>query len=254
MAPADRTGFLSSRRFVLGLAFMRGSSRPSRAIEPGFGVGRCRALRRFVRRHGRHRGSSSPARRRRFDTPSPAPPPTPSADTDRDMINSDISSGAAVTNLGSNFLERLGNQATDGFCNAWRNNPGGGGASEATEGPRFRTWGEVYGISSTTGAQGDFVGDKRTDLGRRRRPRRAARARRQCRLFGRSKPHRHRRAAGVAVGDARSDAVRLQRLGRQGAVDLGGRAGARFRQNQFKPGHRASALPSPATAPKSTAR
>ena len=29
-----------------------------------------------------------------------------------------------------------------------RNNPGGGGASEATEAPRFRTWGEAYGISA----------------------------------------------------------------------------------------------------------
>jgi hypothetical protein len=53
------------------------------------------------------------------------------------MINSNISSGTAVLNLGSSFLERLGNQATGGFSNAWRNNPGGGGASEATEGPRF---------------------------------------------------------------------------------------------------------------------
>jgi uncharacterized protein with beta-barrel porin domain len=81
------------------------------------------------------------------------------------MINSGISSGTAVLNLGSSFLERLGNQATGGFSHAWRNNPGGGGASEATEEPRFRTWGELYGISSTTAAQGDFVGDKRTTWG-----------------------------------------------------------------------------------------
>jgi uncharacterized protein with beta-barrel porin domain len=81
------------------------------------------------------------------------------------MINSDISSGTAVLNLGSSFLERLGNQATGGFSNAWRRNPGGGGASEATEEPRFRSWGELYGISSTTGAQGDFVGDKRKTWG-----------------------------------------------------------------------------------------
>jgi uncharacterized protein with beta-barrel porin domain len=80
-------------------------------------------------------------------------------------INSDLSAGSAVTNLGSNFLERLGNQATHGFGRALRNNPGGGGASEATDAPRFRAWGEAYGISARTGAQGDFVGDRRQTWG-----------------------------------------------------------------------------------------
>jgi uncharacterized protein with beta-barrel porin domain len=92
-------------------------------------------------------------------TPSPTPVPTPT------QINSDISSGSTVINLGSNFLERLGNQATGGFDRLHRSNPGGGGASEATEDPRFRTWGELYGISTRTDAQGDFVGDKRKTLG-----------------------------------------------------------------------------------------
>ena len=36
----------------------------------------------------------------------------PSAPT---VINSTVSSGAALTNLGSNFLERLGNQSSNGF-------------------------------------------------------------------------------------------------------------------------------------------
>jgi uncharacterized protein with beta-barrel porin domain len=90
-----------------------------------------------------------------------APPPTPS----RTDINSNASVGAAVTDLGSNFLERLGNQATNGFGSAMRSNPGGGGASEALEGPRFRTWGEAYGISARTGAQADFVGDRRQTWG-----------------------------------------------------------------------------------------
>jgi uncharacterized protein with beta-barrel porin domain len=80
-------------------------------------------------------------------------------------INSNVSAGAAVTNLGSNFLERLGSQATNGFGAALRNNPGGGGASEATNGPLFRTWGEAYGISVRDGAQGDFVGDRRHTWG-----------------------------------------------------------------------------------------
>jgi uncharacterized protein with beta-barrel porin domain len=81
------------------------------------------------------------------------------------MINSDISAGSTVTNLGSNFLERLGHQASSGFGNALRNNPGGGGASEATDALRFRSWGEAYGISSTTSAVGVFVGDRRQTWG-----------------------------------------------------------------------------------------
>ena len=91
--------------------------------------------------------------------PPPSPSPTPTA------VDSDMSAGAAVTNLGSNFLERLGDQASSGFGRAWRSNPGGGGASEATDVSRFRTWGEAYGISTRTGAQADFVGDRRQTWG-----------------------------------------------------------------------------------------
>jgi uncharacterized protein with beta-barrel porin domain len=81
------------------------------------------------------------------------------------MINSNVSAGKAVTDLGSNFLERLGNQATSGFGKAFRSNPGGGGASESTEAPRYRSWGEAYGISARTGQIGDFVGDQRRTYG-----------------------------------------------------------------------------------------
>jgi uncharacterized protein with beta-barrel porin domain len=91
--------------------------------------------------------------------PTPMPSPTPTA------INSDLSAGAAVTNLGSNFLERLGNQATNGFGGALRSNPAGGGASESTDAPRYRTWAEAYGITARTSAQGDFVGDHRQTWG-----------------------------------------------------------------------------------------
>jgi uncharacterized protein with beta-barrel porin domain len=76
-----------------------------------------------------------------------------------------MSAGAAMTNLGSNFLEHLGSQATNGFGAALRYNPGGGGASEATDTPRYRAWGETYGISARTGTQGDFVGDHRQTWG-----------------------------------------------------------------------------------------
>src|ERR1700748_795969 len=70
----------------------------------------------------------------------PPPPPTPS------IPMSDLSAGAAVADLGSSFLERLGDQASGGFNRASRSNPGGGGASESLEGQPFRTWGEAYGI------------------------------------------------------------------------------------------------------------
>nr|AWL96476.1 autotransporter outer membrane beta-barrel domain-containing protein [Bradyrhizobium ottawaense] len=85
-------------------------------------------------------------------TPSPTPIPSPSA-------------GNAALDLGSNFLERLGNRASNGFDRAFRSNPGGGGASASTEDPRYRTWFEGYGISVRTDAQGDFVGDRRKTVG-----------------------------------------------------------------------------------------
>src|SRR5438105_2705728 len=92
-------------------------------------------------------------------TPSPMPSPTPT------VINSTVSSGAALTNLGSNFLERLGNQSSNGFNRLQRTNPGGGGASESTEAPRYRTWFEGYGNWTRNGAVGDFVGDSRKTWG-----------------------------------------------------------------------------------------
>src|SRR5689334_9772553 len=68
--------------------------------------------------------------------PAPPAPDTPSPT----QVNSDLSAGAQVLNLGSNFLERLANQATNGFARNLRTNPDGGGASQATEAPRYRTW------------------------------------------------------------------------------------------------------------------
>ena len=95
----------------------------------------------------------------------PVPAPVPST-PNPNSVNSTLAAGAMVTDLGSSFLERLGDQASHGFGNTLRNNPGGGGASEATDTPlRFRTWGEAYGISTTTSAQGAFVGDHRRTYG-----------------------------------------------------------------------------------------
>lgn len=95
-------------------------------------------------------------------TPVSVPPaPVPST-TD---FNAGQSAGIAITDLGSNFLRRLGNQATYGFDKAQRSNPGGGGASEATETPQFRSWSELYGVGAHTSTVGDFVGDKRRTIG-----------------------------------------------------------------------------------------
>lgn len=94
-------------------------------------------------------------------TPTPTPTPTPSPTP----VPMPSSTGSSMLDLGSGFLERLGNQASNGFTRAFRTNPGGGGASASTEDPRYRTWFEGYGISVRTDAQGDFVGDKRKTFG-----------------------------------------------------------------------------------------
>jgi uncharacterized protein with beta-barrel porin domain len=92
-------------------------------------------------------------------TPAPLPFPLPLD------VNSEMSAGSAMANLGSNFLERLGQQASNGFGSGLRRNPGGGGASAATDAPTFRMWGELYGISATNGAQGNFDADRRQTWG-----------------------------------------------------------------------------------------
>lgn len=86
-------------------------------------------------------------------------PPTPGV-TDN---NSQLSVNASQFDLGSSFLQRLGREATYGY--AARDNSGGGGASQSTAEPLYRTWAETYGIRARTAAQGTFVGDKRGTLG-----------------------------------------------------------------------------------------
>src|SRR5258708_6779886 len=78
-------------------------------------------------------------------SPSPSPTPTPTPTPTATMINSTVSSGSAVTNLGSYFLERIG--TTNGFSRMLRTNPARGGAADSTEAPRYRTWFEGYAIS-----------------------------------------------------------------------------------------------------------
>ncbi|MBB4368017.1 uncharacterized protein with beta-barrel porin domain [Bradyrhizobium sp. cir1] len=98
-------------------------------------------------------------------TPTPTPTPSPTPVPMPTSTNYDQSAGNSMLNFGSGFLERLGNQASNGFDRSFRTNPGGGGASASTEDPRYRTWFEGYGISVRTDAQGDFVGDRRKTFG-----------------------------------------------------------------------------------------
>jgi uncharacterized protein with beta-barrel porin domain len=158
--------FTPGRRSFLEMAFMCCSSRLSRAKE----TGTCRRLVvavaiAFGFAFTVAAAPSSVQAQTTTVTPTGALAAAPTPSPAPTVINSDLSVGAAVTNLGSNFLERLGNQATNGFGAALRSNPAGGGASESTDEPRFRTWGEVYGISARTGAQRDFVGDHRQTWG-----------------------------------------------------------------------------------------
>jgi uncharacterized protein with beta-barrel porin domain len=136
---------------------MRCSTRPLRAKRTGAGGSLARAVALVFALAVAAASSSAQAQTNLG--PFPAPILTPG------LINSDISAGSTVTNLGSSFLERLGNQATNGFGSALRNNPGGGGASSGSDTPVFRTWGEAYGISAKTEAQGDYVGDNRSTFG-----------------------------------------------------------------------------------------
>jgi len=135
---------------------MRGSPQPSRAWKIGAGD----APPRLIAIASVLIGITSVAR---AQTP-PTPPTPPAPETTPITVNSMVSSNAALANLGSNFLERLGNQ-WGGFNRLQRTNPGGGGASEATEAPRYRTWFEGYGNYTKNGPVGDFVGDTRKTWG-----------------------------------------------------------------------------------------
>ena len=143
---------------LLEMDCMRGSLRPSRAWK----IGTSRALARLAAIAFVLVGITSAAQAQTPPTP-PTPPvaPEPTAIA----VNSMLSSNAALANLGSNFLERLGNQSSNGFNRLQRTNPGGGGASESAEPPRYRTWFEGYGNSTKNGAVGDFVGDSRKTWG-----------------------------------------------------------------------------------------
>ena len=105
-----------------------------------------------------------------------------------------------------------------GVNRASRTNPGGGGASASAEARLPHLVRRLWHLGPDRRAR-RLRRRQAQDLWRRRRLRREGRAGRQSRLLRRPEPYRHRRAAGASVGDARPDANRFQRLGRQGTVD-----------------------------------
>jgi uncharacterized protein with beta-barrel porin domain len=96
----------------------------------------------------------------------PLPPPPPSVST----TAAEIGAGSASTlfDLGSRYLQTLGNQGGPGWqANQFGTgpNPGGGGAPAAPAAPKYRAWTELYGLSAQTGAQTNYPGDTRRTIG-----------------------------------------------------------------------------------------
>jgi uncharacterized protein with beta-barrel porin domain len=72
---------------------------------------------------------------------------------------------AALFDIGTQFLRRLGQEATNEFNGPpLSNNPQGGGA-DAPGVARYRTWFESYGMMSRANARGEFPGDQRKTWG-----------------------------------------------------------------------------------------
>ena len=187
---------------------MRGASRPSRAWK----IGTRLALARLAAIAFVLVGIMSAAQ---AQSPTPTPPTPPSQPEPTAIaINSTVSSSAAMTNLGSNFLERLGNQS-GGFNRLQRTNPGGGGASESTEAPRYRTWFEGYGNTRRT-ARSAISSATPERPGAAWPDRRAGGAGHQCRLLRRPEPLRDR--IPLALQSATID---LTQIGFTASVDSG---------------------------------
>ena len=150
-----------------------------------------------------------------------------------------VSSSAAVTNLGSNFLERLGNQSKDGFNRLQRTNPGRrrrlGGHGSAALPDLVRRLRQLYEKRRGRGFRRRY----QKDLGRRR-PQIGARVVPGINIGLSIDQSRSAIDIPLALQSATIDLTpdRFHGLRRQRAVDLGQRGGARFRQHQFAPRHR----------------
>ena len=145
-------------------------------------------------------------------TPTPSPSPTPTVTRSIPISRPDrnCSISVAISWSGSATRRPTVSRA------ACADNPGGGGASEAAEGPRYRTWGELYGISIDDRSAGRLCRRQAPDHGRRCRHRRADSAGRQCRLLRRPEPHQI--DVPLALQSATLD---LTQLGFNASVDKG---------------------------------
>lgn len=70
---------------------------------------------------------------------------------------------AALFDVGTQFLQRLGAASSFRSAASSSNNPQGGGAD--TPDDRYRTWFEGYGLASKTNASADYAGDHRHTWG-----------------------------------------------------------------------------------------
>src|ERR1035437_1129866 len=114
--------FLVELALLLGMTFMRCSSRPSRARETGAGRRLASAVA-IIFVLVVVAASSSAQAQTPTPTPTPTPSPSPTPSPTPTSINSDMSAGAAVTNLGSNFLERLWKPGAPGIGGALGDQP-----------------------------------------------------------------------------------------------------------------------------------
>ena len=167
---------------------MRGSPRPSRAwkIRTGDALARLVAIMFVLVAVVSSAQAQSPT-----PTPTPTPTASPTPVPTPTVINSTVSSGAALINLGSNFLERLGNQSSNGFNRAATDQPGRrrcvrehGSAALPDLVRRLRKFRQKRRGSAISSAS------SRRDLGQRGQHRRAGGAGHQYRLFRRSEPLR----------------------------------------------------------------
>ena len=143
------------------------------------------------------------------------PDPTPTADTGTHRrSHADVSAGggrgqisAAVSWSASEIRRHPGLAGRCGTIRAAAALPKRRGAAFPHLGRALRNFGQHRQ------PQGDFVGDRRQAGAALRGWVRASRPASMS-LFGRPKPHFDRRSVGAAVGDARPDPVRLQRVSR----------------------------------------
>jgi uncharacterized protein with beta-barrel porin domain len=90
----------------------------------------------------------------------PCPPPPISSTS----VNNTISAEFSAFDLGSRFLRTINDHTLSSFGGGYTlpNAEGGGAGNEP---PHYRSWVESYGLWSSTGQQGSYVGDSRHSLG-----------------------------------------------------------------------------------------